>query len=134
MDSPVSVLKNNCFGAVVSVLALVVFEANAATVTTNNATWPTDPEWQTVDCDTVGSSANVDFGGQSFQVDTTFTVARIYVQLLNYNGSAFTITIYEIADYDVNPWVLGTEVTSISVGAGTSFSGDGCHSTFKIKL
>jgi len=105
-------------------LTLLAAAANAATITSNNATWPTAPAWQTLDVSTVSNSENADFGGQSFQVNNTFTVEKIYLQIYNYGGSAGTIGFYEVASWKSNPWVLGTPFQTIGVAAGTSRSGD----------
>lgn len=125
-----------CAAAVALVaITFTACEATAATMTDNDATWPTAPAVETVDVHTVDSTCserNLKEDRQlrqTFQVDSACPVGTIYLSWENYSGEDFTIKIFEVSDFEAGPlqtdsWIAGPQVgTTITVDMGTALSG-----------
>lgn len=122
--------------------ALALVTGAQASTLTNNAPWANNPAFETWDATDPPASmsgrgdASLDDAlngdhvklGESFTVDTAFTVGSIYLGVLrNYAGEGFKINVYSVGDVAdlVSSYPPGTLVKSIDVAAVSGFDNDG---------
>src|SRR5262249_17479414 len=109
-------------GALCTVVAVISAPgwSTAATISSITAVWPTTPNVQTLDANSVATHANRGISTtrvdrQSFRVDSDVTINSIYLSANAYNNLAFNIGFFSLANSLSNTsadWTGATQIGS----------------------